>query len=368
MMDFGFWRETLDIWQAEGLPPNIVADDFFGMDPQWIWIGAHMDLCPYFEETVLEDRGETEVARQKDGVIVERGKFLYSIPRHLEHPLKDRKTWREIYKPRLEPETPERFPDIETWEANVREWKRPDRDYPLYIQVGSLYGKARNWFGLERISEILYDDRPLFEEVVETLADISVAVIHKALSTGVRPEAAIFWEDMCYNRGPLISPKVFREVLVPQYQRITAALGSYGVDVVMVDCDGDIQSLVPYWLEAGVNMMYPIEVGTWGGDPVAYREKYGRNLLIMGGVDKNILTRGPEAIDREIDRLTPLVEEGGYIPTPDHKVPPSVPLANYWYYLDRIREVWGKGLENLRPRGELLQGARSLSTTPSPGD
>jgi uroporphyrinogen decarboxylase len=38
------------------------------------------------------------------------------------------------------------------------------------------------------------------------------------------------------------------------------------------------------------------------------------------------------------------VEEGGYIPTPDHRVPPDVPLANYLYYLDRIKEVWGQNV------------------------
>ena len=41
-----------------------------------------------------------------------------------------------------------------------------------------------------------------------------------------------------------------------------------------------------------------------------------------------------------LDRLAPLVEEGGYLPCPDHNVPPNVPLENFRFYVERAREVW----------------------------
>ncbi len=353
IMDFGFWAETLVIWQDQGYPAGADPDLFFGMDPQWAECGGIVGLWPEFPEIVIKDRGATEVVQQKDGAIVERGKFLGSIPRHLAHTLQDRATWAESYAPRLRAQDPLRFPGKATWAMLLEEWTRPDRDYPLFIRAGSLYGVARNWFGLERISEIIYDDRPLFEEIVATLADVSIAVLEKTLGDGVRPEAALMWEDMCYSGGPLLSPKLFRDILVPHYKRITATLRRYGVDIVIVDCDGKIDALVPLWLEAGVNTMFPIEVGKWGGDPVAFRARYGKELRLIGGVDKHILAAGRDAIDREIDRLAPLVEEGGYIPTPDHRVPPDVPLANYLYYLERAKSVWGRGLPNLLPTGRI---------------
>ena len=71
----------------------------------------------------------------------------------------------------------------------------------------------------------------------------------------------------------------------------------------------------------------------------------------MGGFDKHILVQGKSAIAREIERLTPLVEEGGYIPMPDHRVPPDVPLAHYRFYLEQVRQVWGKGIELRAPAG-----------------
>jgi uroporphyrinogen decarboxylase len=157
---------------------------------------------------------------------------------------------------------------------------------------------------------------------------------------------------MCYRAGPLLSPKVFRDALVPEYRRITDLLKSHGTDVVLVDCDGDMRALLPHWLEAGVNTMFPIEIGTWGTDPVALRQQFGRRLLMVGGVSKRTLAGSKDDIDAEVSRLAPLVEEGGFIPTPDHRVPPDVPLENYLYYLERARSVWGKGLPNLPPMGE----------------
>jgi hypothetical protein len=357
IMDFGFWDETLPIWQEQGYPAGANPDDFFGMDPQWRMCGCNIGLWPPFSGLILEDRGETEIAQQSDGVIVERGKFLGSIPRHLHHSLTDRVTWEEEYKPRLRPDDPLRMPSKSAWAMLIAEWTRPDRDYPIFIEAGSLYGVARNWFGLERISEIMYDDRDLFEEIVTTLADVVIAVLERTLSTGVRPEAASMWEDMCYSGGPLISPRIFREVLVPNYKRITSVLHKYGVDIIFLDCDGKIDALAPLWMEAGVNTMFPIEVGKWHGDPVAFRREYGKGMRLIGGVDKHILAGSTDGILREIERLTPLVEEGGYIPLPDHRVPPDVSLSNYIFYIEEAKRAWGRSLPNLRPTGQIHHAA-----------
>ncbi len=354
--DFGFWDETLLVWKQYGLPAFVengtAANEFFGMDPEFP-CGGFTDLWPYFEEQVLEDRGDTEIVRDVDGVVIERGKIMSAIPKHLDHLLRDRESWERHYKPRLRPDDPGRFFWGDKSSQWIEKWTDPDRDYPLVIYAGSLYGRQRQWFGLTRVSEIIYDDPKLFEEIVETCADIAIAVIEKICGEcGVRPEAASIWEDMCYSAGPLISPKTFQRVLVPHYRRIVDTLHRYGVDVIFVDCDGKIDKLAPLWLEVGVNCMFPLEVGTWGADPVEYRGQYGKDLLIMGGFDKRILARNKSDITAEVERLAPLVEEGGFIPFCDHRVPPDVPLSNYIHYVNEAKRVWGKGLDNLGPTGE----------------
>jgi len=355
--DFGFWDETLLVWKKYGLPESVengtTAREFFGMDPE-LTCGGFTDLCPYFEEEVLEDRGDSEIVRDLDGVVVERGKIMSAIPAHLDHLLQDRESWEKHYKPRMQPDDPRRFQSQDPWTKTwIDKWTHPDRDYPLSIYAGSLYGRQRQWFGLVRVSEVIYDDPKLFEEIVETCADIAIALIERMCGElGLRPEAANMWEDMCYRAGPLISPKTFKQVLVPHYRRIVDTLHRYDVDVVSLDCDGKIDKLVPLWLEAGVNCMFPLEIGTWGADPIEYRKEYGRDLLIMGGFNKRILAGRKRDITAEVERLAPLVEEGGFIPFCDHLVPPDVPLGNYIHYLNEAKRVWGKGLDNLKPTGE----------------
>lgn len=352
--DFNFWDETLPIWHEQGLPSYVNrenSNEFFGMDYYVRGAGVQVDLCPAFPEIVIEDRGDHEVVQQTDGVRVLRKKFLGSIPKHLNHLLTDRESWEKHYKPRLDPTTPERYP--QDWDAAVARWTDPNRETVLTLPGGSLFGRLRDWMGLENISMLIYDDPLLFEEMVTTVADCIVGVLERVLATGAQFDACGMWEDMAYNAGPLISPRHFKKYLVPHYRRISDLLRKHGVDVIWLDCDGNIEKLMPLWLDAGINCMFPVEIGTWGADPVKYRQQYGKDLLMMGGFDKHILAESKAAIEAEVYRLLPLVEEGGYIGFCDHRVPPDVPLENYMFYLETVRHVWGKDT-NLAPIGQLL--------------
>ena len=348
LVDFNFWNETLPRWHHQGLPKWVNRrneDAYFGIDysldnihTTWVRDG----LFPSFKKVILEDRGNAWIIQQRDGVRTLRQKEMASIPHPVSYLLTDRGSWRKYYKPRLDPDQKNRFP--KDLEERVKDWKDPNRSYPIILPCGSLYGWIRNWMGMENLSLILYDDPAWFEEMVETVSNCILGVLSRILATGGKFEAGSMWEDMAYNRGPLMSPSLFKKYLLPHYSRISDLLHQYGVDVIYLDCDGKIDSLIPLWLETGINCMFPVEVGTWGGDPVNFRKKFGKHLLMMGGFDKHILARNKKEIETEIYRLLPLVEEGGFIPFPDHRVPPDIPLENYLYYIDRARTIWGQNL------------------------
>lgn len=367
LYDFSTWSETVPAWQEQGLPAGYTTRDlprFFGLDaglgggepPEWN-AGIHTHLRPDFGWTILEDDGDVYTQKQADGVIVRKQRSSVSIPMHVGHTLVDRASWQREYRPRLDPSTPGRLPA--DWDAKARLWSDPARPHPVFVFGGSLFGWLRDWMGLENIALVVYDDPAWFEEMMTTIADLHVALLGRAFAAGARFDACALWEDMCYNAGPLLSPAHFRRHMVPHYRRITDLCRRHGCDVAWVDCDGKIDDLVPLWLEGGVNCMFPIEVGTWGADPVRFRREYGRDLLLMGGFDKHILARDFGEIEREIRRLAPLVEEGGFIPFCDHRVPPDVPLVNYIFYAETARRVWGHGV-NLSP-AEGLGSARSAS-------
>ena len=65
---------------------------------------------------------------------------------------------------------------------------------------------------------------------------------------------------------------------------------------------------------------------------------------MVGGFNKLAMELGPEAIDAEIQRRLPLVQDGGYIIMPDHHITPGVPLKNYQYYTGRLHELSQEGL------------------------
>jgi len=361
--DFGFWEETFPIWHQQGLPKRVHFTyansnhvDYFGMDFGLDAVSrsaeVRVGLAPAFRPRVLEDRGDHELLQQADGVRVLRRKFMSSIPQHQAHLLTDRASWEKHYKPRLDPDFPNRLP--KDWVTRTQCWQDPNRSELVVLPGGSLYGWVRNWMGVENVSYVLYDDPAWFEEMVTTAADCIIGTLRRALASGVQFDACGMWEDMAYRAGPLISPRHFKQFLMPHYRRIADLLHQHGVDVIWLDCDGDIETLVPLWLESGINCMFPLEVGTWGADPVRYRRQYGKDLLMMGGFDKHILQGSKEGIAAEVQRLAPLVEEGGYIGFCDHRVPPDVPLENYLFYLETVRAVWGHAI-NLKPMGRLVK-------------
>ncbi|HIE53093.1 MAG TPA: hypothetical protein EYP85_15180 [Armatimonadetes bacterium] len=336
--EFGYWDDTLRAWHQQGLPTwvtdNAKADRFFGFARRET-LPLHLGLLPPFETQILEETDKYRIVVDGNGVkSVVHKDGRSSIPHYLEFPLKTRADWEE-FKARLDPHNPRRQP------ANWEELKAryAQRDYPLGVPCGSLFGWIRNWMGFEGVALTCALEPDWIHEMVEYLADFVLTVIDRAVRE-LDLDFAAFWEDMCFNKGPIISPAMFKEFLVPRYQRITDFLKQHGVDVVYVDCDGNINQLVPLWLEGGVNCMFPLEV-RGGSDPWPIREKYGQEVLLMGGVDKTKLAAGREAIRAELKRLEKLVEMGGYIPHLDHRCPPDVSYENYRYYLRLKREMFG---------------------------
>ena len=338
--EFGYWRETYGVWHTQGLPVEIddepAANDYFGFDRfgccpvnDWNW------LTPPFERRVLEEDDRHQIIIDADGVKAMVNKDgSSSIPHILEYPLKTRADWAR-FKERLDPDDPRRFPA--GWEELLRKYTY--RDYPLGIHIGSLLGLLRDWIGFENIALLFYDDPDFLDEMIEYMCRFNLRIIEK-LASVISFDYANGWEDIAFKNGPLLSPAMFRRFLLPRYKRLAEALRRFGVDVIFTDCDGDINILVEPWLEAGFNCMFPLEVAC-GTDPVALRARFGKQLLLIGGVNKRKLIEGKRAIDEEMDRLAPLVEEGGFIPHVDHRCPPDVTLENYQYYLARKRKILG---------------------------
>jgi hypothetical protein len=332
-VEFGYWEETITLWQRDGLPAHLRSDadleEYFHLDGITVFcqLPVRNGLWPPFEREIVSDDGTRRIIRDEDGNLCEIRPGHSTMPRYIQFGLRTRDDWDRVKAERLNPDAEGRVGDVGATVRRARETGRP-----LFFHAGSLYGWLRNWMGLEGLSIALMTERGWVEEMMDHLTSLTLTMIERALP-GVPVDLAWWWEDMCYNRGPLMSPRLFREMLVPRYQRITGALRKLGITINVLDCDGSIRELVPGWLDAGINCMFPLEAAHT--DAFQLREEFGDNVLLFGGVNKLALIAGEEAIDREMERLIPLVRRGRYIPCLDHRVPADVSLANYRYYLAR---------------------------------
>jgi uroporphyrinogen decarboxylase len=103
---------------------------------------------------------------------------------------------------------------------------------------------------------------------------------------------------------------------------------------VIVDTDGNFDVLVPLFLDAGVEGFGPIERAA-NMSPLELRKKYGKSFFMIGGIDKRVLNKGKKAIETDVKKtVLPLIQDGGYIPTVDHSIPPDISLDSFKYYLD----------------------------------
>ena len=355
--EFGYLDETLQRWHAEGLPPehnnNWSVEAYFGVDPV-AYIPLAADLNPPFqgETVVVEDRGRTRLLQYPDGSIVEVGKEgQHTIPHYVKFPIATRDDWKR-FKERLNPDDPARH------QTDYREVGRGlvQSDLPIHVGLGSFFGTPRNWIGFENIALMCYDDRPLVEEIVATLSDLHYSQLKKALRH-CEADFAGGWEDICFRNGPMISPRMFREICGPYIKRACDLLRQHGCDVIYTDCDGDVTALVPIWQECGMHAMFPLEVHP-GSDPVKYRRMYGHDIQLRGGIDKRKLAGTRQDILNELRRVEKLVEDGAFIPHGDHRIPEDVSYDNYKYY---VREK----LALLGWRSDEVAGIEPLRNVPS---
>jgi hypothetical protein len=361
----GFWVETLAKWVQEGHltedeVKNLYMDEVgdlvvngptergiakkLGFDDDVdVAIGAQknsiwydMPIYPSFGYDVIEtyEDGSYKM-RDSDGVYVRCKDGAQGIPSHLGYSLVDRESWESEYLPRLK-WSDDRL-DTALLDRLVKE--SDDRTSFMMMFCGSLYGKMRNYWGVEEVSCLLYEDPDLFKECMDTIADVFYENVKRLVKSGVKFDAGFYWEDICYNKGPLINPDAFREYTARNYRRTTDLLRSNGIDICVVDCDGYMEKLVPIWLENGVNTFFPLEYGTWEFDFGEIRKKYGREACGIGNVNKKIFAMDRAAIDKEIERIKRLIDMGGYVPSIDHQIPPDAEWDLVKYYTDKMHSI-----------------------------
>lgn len=265
----GPWDETVEKWKQQGFDPAADWEKELGYDSGFQVIqGINLGLDPCFSEEILSETESSYISRNSFGAVMETLKSNETIPRHLDYPVKSMEDWVKLKRERLDPSSPGRFPP--TWKEDARKYNSSDR----IIQMGDfpfgLFGTLRELMGVENLLYAFYDEPELVKDMMDTFTDLWLAVYEKIVKD-VKVDCVHIWEDMSGKQGPLISPDMMREFMLPNYKRIKAFCDKHEIPILMLDTDGNCEVCGDYF---GISYFM--------GNPVIFQNTAGDFCLSAG--------------------------------------------------------------------------------------
>jgi len=303
------------------------------------------DRVPYFEEGL---RPNVLQAWRKQGLKGDLGK-LFPLDQREEvdldvtpHPWpREWPSGRDELKAfarRFDPDDRSRLPD--GWKKNLPGWKSREHVLMLRVHIGFFESLGVDgWDRLHSLIVQLHRDSGLVAETMRVQGECVAALTERVLQE-IEIDAAVFSEPIGDNNGPLISPKMYKEVVLSSYSPILEVLRRHSVEVVILRTYANARALIPVLLEAGIGCLWACEVNTAAMDYRSLRAEFGRELRLIGGIDLDVLRQDREAIRREIeDKVPPLLAQSGYMPLADGRVRADIPFENYAYYRELLEKV-----------------------------
>ncbi len=150
-------------------------------------------------------------------------------------------------------------------------------------------------------------------------------------------------EDLGSQEDLIFSPAQIREFLLPWMRRMVELAHQAGV-VVFHHSDGAIRKIIPDMIEAGMDVLNPIQWRCKGMDREGLKRDFGDRLVFHGGVDnqRTLAFGTPEDVRREVmEDLEILGRGGGYILAPCHNIQAVSPAENIVAMYDAAYE-WGR--------------------------
>ncbi len=298
-----WWDKTIERWEQEGLPTGMSLEESLG----------------YFDLDIMTMLMASPISPE--------------CPRPSSHGagiITDERSY-EAIRPYLYPESS--IESLKKTALALRE-RHEKGEIIIRLWLDGFFWFPRSLFGIENHLYAFYDYPELMHRMNNDLSDFLIQTI-EALFPILIPDMIGFAEDMSYNHGPMLSYGLFKEFLLPYYRKVIPYLRKVGVKI-LVDSDGDIEDMIPWLLEAGIEGVYPLERQAQV-DINRIRKKYP-GFLMMGGYDKMVMSKGEEAMRAEFERILPVMKSGGYIPSVDHQTPPGVSLENYNIYIRLFKE------------------------------
>ena len=211
--------------------------------------------------------------------------------------------------------------------------KFPDRF--RVFQIGfSLYERAWTLRGMESLMIDFYDEPQFVHELLGRIADYNIAQVREALKYDV--DAVYFGDDWGQQHGLQMGPRLWREFILPQLQRMYAVVRDAGKFVMIHSC-GDVDELFDDLIDIGLSSFNPFQPEVM--DVYSLLPRYRGRLAFHGGLStQRTLPFGTvDDVRAEVRRLLEWGRDGGYIFAPAHDVEGDVPLENMLAAIEMVQ-------------------------------
>ena len=339
------WPETIRRWQQEGLPLDIHFSDYFEMDIRDIFA---VDSSFRLPVDVLEEADEFVLSLDCEGNRVRRFKDRSGASMTLEYAIKTADDWaghKERLDANLERVGFGQFGDYwselvnENWQSTFAAYQARQGVSETFVLLGVLnvYEGIRPKLGDERVLLWMADQPDILHEMFNAHAECVMATVRLLQGQKVTFDGVVLGGDICNNQGMLISPAMYREMILPYDRRMIQFFKSECGLPVIFHSDGNCRETIPMYIEAGVDCLQPLQARA-GLDVRELKDLYGDQLAFMGNIRAEALAGTRSDIEKEVlPKLKAGKKGGGYICMSDHSVPPAVSFDNYRYLVELVK-------------------------------
>jgi len=198
----------------------------------------------------------------------------------------------------------------------------------LIVQLGYVFMGTWQVMGFENFAYQLADDPGFVQAVIEKLATSQMAVLEALLQYDC---VGAIWmpDDLAYNSGPMVSPRVYQQYIYPWYVHIVERSHQANIPVGL-HSDGDLTRLLPDLIACGFDCIHPFEPPL--NDIVKIKREWGHRIALAGNIDlKHTLCDGtPQTVKAEVCyKSGQLAPGGGWLVGSSNSIPEFVPIENY---------------------------------------
>jgi len=219
---------------------------------------------------------------------------------------------------------------------------KEQRYFVGYKSSGRVFMLSQELRGAEQFLMDMALNPEFAHRLLEILTVRAIGDLKKALdAAGDRIDVVQYNDDLGTQRALMMSPEMFREFLLPRYQRIFATVKEYGVRVFMHSC-GAIRKVIPDLIDAGLDILNPVQTGAVEMGAEGLKRDFGDQLTFCGGIDvQSTLPFGsPEDVRQEVrDRIDVLGRDGGYILDSTNLLQPDTSAENVLAMFDGGRDT-----------------------------